>query len=66
MATNHAGTIVFRLNPNPNWRKLPSVSYMNRGLHTCITTNSAKNTIMEIAVMWRFIRYWFIVNNIIV
>lgn len=33
MATSQAGTTVFRWNPMPNWRKLPSSLYMNRGLN---------------------------------
>jgi len=51
IATSHAGTTVFRWNPMPNWRKLPSSLYMNRGLKACTAANAAKNTRMENVVM---------------
>jgi len=51
IATSHAGTTVFRWNPMPNWRKLPSSLYMNRGLKACTAVNTAKNTRMENVVM---------------
>ena len=57
IATSHAGTTVFRLNPMPNWRKLPSSLYMTRGLNVWMAANAAKNTRMEKDVMWRLMKY---------
>ena len=56
IATNHAGTTVFRWNPIPNWRKLPSSLYMNRGFKACTAANAAKNTRMETDVMCRLMK----------
>jgi len=58
IATNHAGTTVFRLNPIPNSRKLPSSLYMNRGLNACMVANAAKNTRMENVVMCCLMNNW--------
>jgi len=57
IATSHAGTTVFRWKPMPNWRKLPSSLYMNRGLNDCMAANAAKNTRMEKDVMCRLMKY---------
>ena len=51
IATSQAGTTVFRWNPMPNWRKLPSSLYMNRGRNAWTAANAAKNTSMEKDVM---------------
>jgi len=57
IAASHAGITVLRLNPMPNWRKLPSSLYMNRGLNACSAPNANKNTTMETDVMCLLIKY---------
>ena len=57
IATSHAGTTVFRRNPIPNWRKLPSSLYMNRGFNVWMVANAAKNTMMEKDVTWCLTKY---------
>jgi hypothetical protein len=42
----------------PNWRKLPSSLYMNRGRNAWIAANAAKNTRMEKDVMCRLMKNW--------
>jgi len=57
IATSHPGITVLRLNPMPNWRKLPSSLYMNRGLNDWMTAKAAKNTRMEKDAMCRLMKY---------
>ena len=57
IATSHAGITVFRLNPMPNWRKLPSSLYMTRGLNDWMAANAAKNTRMEKDARCRLMKY---------
>jgi hypothetical protein len=42
----------------PNWRKLPSSLYMNRGRNAWIAANVAKNTKMEKDVMCCLMKNW--------
>lgn len=58
IATSQAGTTVFRWNPMPNWRKLPSSLYMNRGLNAWIAANADKNTRMEKDMICRLMKNW--------
>jgi hypothetical protein len=58
IATSQAGTTVFRWNPMPNWRKLPSSLYMNRGRNAWTAANAAKNTSMEKDVMCCLMKNW--------
>jgi len=59
IATSQAGTTVFRWNPMPNWRKLPSSLYMNRGLNACTAAKAAKKRMMEKDVMCCLMKNWF-------
>ena len=47
MLINHTGKTVFLVLLIPNWRMLPSLSYINAGFNTLMAANNPKNNTTE-------------------